>query len=259
MASRPRGYVALALVAVLTAAGCSSASPQSPPTGIDELVIPTPSPDPADFVPSIDNPWLPSRPGHGLELHAVDRRPRVPGLGHRAPGPARGAGVATTVVETDRPALDGRPHGDPDRTDYYAQDRHGNVWWFGREGVWRAAGGRRRGRAGHAGHGSGRRRLAGGVAPGVVDVRETVVTRDQTESTPAGRYTDLLGIDVKDALEPDSQRRRFFARGLGLVEEISTRARSTSPSCSPSLRRTVGVGGCSAGGAGSPGLAASVA
>ena len=75
---------------------------------------------------------------------------------------------------------------------------------------------------GSAGRGCGGRGRAAPYAPGVVDVRETVVTRDQTESTPAGRYTDLLGIDVKDALEPDSQRRRFFARGLGLVEEIST-------------------------------------
>lgn len=224
MASRPRGYVALALVAVLTAAGCSSASPQSPPAGIDELVIPTPSPDPADFVPSIDNPWLPYVSGtvwsYTLRTDDLEYLVSVTVL----PDRLEVAGVATTVVETlTVPALDGQPHGAPDRTrDYYAQDRHGNVWWFGREGVWRAGeGGAEAGLAmpAMARVGDGWRAA---YAPGVVDVRETVVTRDQTESTPAGRYTDLLGIDVKDALEPESQRRRFFARGLGLVEEIST-------------------------------------
>lgn len=217
-------YVALALVAVLAAAGCGSESPQSPPTGVDELVIPTPSPDPADFARSIDNPWLPYVPGtvwsYTLRTDGLDHLISVTVL----PGREEVAGVATTVVETlTVPALDGQPHGTPVRArDYYAQDHRGNVWWFGRDGVWRA--GEDGAEAGLAMPATPR--VGDGwqaaFGPGVVDVRETVVTLDQTESTPAGRYTGLLGVDVTDALEPDSERRRFFARGIGLVEEIST-------------------------------------
>ena len=51
-------YVALAVVIALATGGCGAASPPSPPSGVDELVIPTPSPDPSDFVRSVDNPWL---------------------------------------------------------------------------------------------------------------------------------------------------------------------------------------------------------
>jgi hypothetical protein len=61
---------------------------------------------------------------------------------------------------------------------------------------------------------------------GVVDVRSEVVTRDQSGSTPAGRFTMLLGIDVTDALAPGSVRQRYYARGVGLVEELSTQGPS---------------------------------
>jgi hypothetical protein len=52
------------------------------------------------------------------------------------------------------------------------------------------------------------------------------VTRDESASTPAGRFTGVLGIDVTDALEPASERRRYYARGVGLVEELSTQGPS---------------------------------
>ncbi len=60
----------LAALTVLT--GCGSASVSSPPSGVDELVIPTPSPDPDDFVAAVDNPWFPLEPGTHLDLR---RRP----------------------------------------------------------------------------------------------------------------------------------------------------------------------------------------
>jgi hypothetical protein len=217
VARRPDRCVALALVAILallTAAGCGSEAPQSPPAGVDELVIPTPSPDPADFVRGVDNPWFPLTPGTTWR--------------YRLTGVTEGtlvitvedatydvAGVATTPVSRTEPTGE-------QLVDYYAQDRRGNVWWFGRGGVWRAGDdGAEAGLAMPATPrlGDGWRSAYG---PGVVDARDTVVTRDQTGSVPAGRYADLLGIDVTDTLAPDSERRRFFARGVGMVEEIST-------------------------------------
>ena len=56
----------------------------------------------------------------------------------------------------------------------------------------------------------------------VVDVRMTVETRDHVADTPAGTYSDLLGLDITDPLEPDAARRAFYERGVGLVEETST-------------------------------------
>src|SRR5262245_12037000 len=199
---------------VLAAAGCGTASPQSAPTGIDELVIPTPSPDPADFVSGVDNPWFPLPPGGTWR--------------YRVTGATTGtlvitvedttydvAGVATTPVSRTEPTGE-------QVVDYYAQDRKGNVWWFGREGVWHAgADGADAGLAMPAAPriGDGWRAAYG---PGGVDVRATVVADDEAGSTPAGRFTGLLGIDVTDALAPGSKLRRYYARGIGLVEEIST-------------------------------------
>jgi hypothetical protein len=214
VARRPKRYVALALAALLAAAGCGTASPESPPTGVDELVIPTPSPDPRDFVSGVDNPWFPLQPGTTwrYRLSGVTSGELVITVEDAT---YEIAGVTTTPVSRTEPTGE-------QLVDYYAQDRRGNVWWFGREGVWRAGDdGAEAGLAMPATPrvGDGWRAAYGA---GVVDVQETVVTRDQTESTPSGQYADLLGIDVTDAREPDTERRTFFAHGVGLVEEIST-------------------------------------
>ena len=60
-------------------AGCGVGEPRSiDPPGVDELEIPTPSPDPADFVRAIDNPWLPLRAGQHLALRRSSRAARSP-------------------------------------------------------------------------------------------------------------------------------------------------------------------------------------
>lgn len=112
----------LAAVAVLGASGCSSFSDPSPSTGVDELVVPTPSADPSDFVDVIDNPWF-----------VLDDAAYADGSGALvertvAAGPDV-AGVPTTAVTLG------------DATDLFAQDARGNVWWFGHDGPdggWRA-------------------------------------------------------------------------------------------------------------------------
>jgi hypothetical protein len=214
VARRSRRYVALAIGLALACAGCGAASPDSPPSGVDELVIPTPSPDPDDFVRGVDNPWLALAPG------ATWR--------YRVSGATEGtlvvtvedttydvAGVATTPVSRTEPTGE-------QTVDYYAQDRRGNVWWFGREGVWLA--GRDGAEAGLAMPATPR--LGDGwraaYAAGVVDVLATVATTDQTVTTPAGRFTHLVGLDLTSPLDQDSSRRVLYERGLGVVMEVST-------------------------------------
>jgi hypothetical protein len=214
VARRAGWYATLTLVVVLATSGCGAASPDSPPSGIDELVIPTPSPDPGDFVRGVDNPWLPLTPG------ATWR--------YRVSGATEGtlvvtvedttydvAGVATTPVRRTEPTGE-------QAVDYYAQDRLGNVWWFGREGGWLA--GRDGAEAGLAMPATPR--LGDGwraaYAPGVVDALASVVTTDQSATTPAGRFTKLVGLDLTSPLDEDGSRRFFYERGLGPVMEVST-------------------------------------
>ncbi|HRI95949.1 MAG TPA: hypothetical protein PLZ93_10070 [Nocardioides sp.] len=219
-ARRPGRCVVLALTVVLTMAmgtllaGCGTASPESPPSGIDELEIPTPSPDPGDFVAQVDNPWLPLTPGASWIYDVSGATSGTLTVTVRD-APMRIAGVDTTAVERLGP--DGTPV-----VDYYAQDRAGNVWWFGREGEWQAgADGAEAGVAMPADP-----RLGDGwraaYAEGVVDVVVTVATTDQAATTPAGRFTGLVGLDTESSLTPEQATRSYYAEGVGLVEEVST-------------------------------------
>ena len=101
----------------LGSTGCGAAGQANPekigPRGVDELVIPTPDPDPDDFVDAVTNPWLPLAPGtvwtydvagsevQQLEVRVEERRRVV-------------AGVACVVVHstgTDRDGRGRRPGG----------------------------------------------------------------------------------------------------------------------------------------------------
>ncbi len=124
------------------------------------------------------------------------------------------AGVATTAVR--RTEADGSEH-----VDRFAQDRSGNVWWFGRDGEWRA------------GEGGAQAGLAMPATPrvgdgwraaydeGVVDVRATVAEVGETVTTPAGRFDGLVAIDVTDDLAPEESTRSLYRQGIGLVEQVS--------------------------------------
>jgi hypothetical protein len=106
--------------------------------------------------------------------------------------------------------------------DYYAQDRSGNVWWFGREGEWLA--GRDGAEAGVAMPATPRQGDGWRAAydAGSVDQQRTVVSVDQAVTTPAGRYRPALAIDVSSPLHPGSATRAYYARGVGLVQEVAT-------------------------------------
>src|SRR5688572_4099076 len=60
-AARLAGVVLGALV--LTSCGGIGQPASYDATGIDGLVVPTPSPDPDDFVAEVDNPWFPLSTG----------------------------------------------------------------------------------------------------------------------------------------------------------------------------------------------------
>ncbi|KRC46543.1 MULTISPECIES: hypothetical protein [unclassified Nocardioides] len=196
----------LAAAALMTLSGCGSASAPSAPSGVDELVVPTPDPDPSDFVGGVDNPWFPLEPGTRWEYGAATARLVV------SVEPGREvAGVATTALV--RTTADGEQ-----TRDLYAQDERGNVWWFGREGAWLA--GESGAEAGLAMPAEPRRGdgFRTGLAPGVDEVA-SVVAVDAAVDVPLGEYDDTVTLELRD---DTVVRREVYARGVGLVQADGT-------------------------------------
>lgn len=199
-----------AAVLALALAGCGSASPPSPPRGVDGLVIPTPDADPADFVGVVDNPWFPLAVGTTWEYDAAPATPGPTLTATVVAGPTIDGVPTTTLV---RVARGGRPGAARTTRDHYAQDEDGHVWWFGREGEWRA--GEEGAEAGLAmpadprlGDGFRLAGLAGPVA------RALVVEVDTGVTVPSGYYRPVVVLEVT---EGGVTRRVAFARGVGMV------------------------------------------
>ncbi len=219
----------LALVAALALAGCGSAPGTTDPGGVDGLVIPTPTPDPADFVARVDNPYLPLVPGTTWTYEAtggdvaetitvtVTDQTRVV------------AGVTTTVVHDEVVDADGTLV--EDTYDWYAQDRAGNVWYFGEdttsydgdeistEGSWEA---------GVNGAQAGvvmlaRPRVGDGYQqeydPGNAEDRAEVLSIDDQVVVGDTTYDDVVATVETTPLEPDLAEKKYYAPGIGAVLE----------------------------------------
>ncbi len=196
----PRALGVLLLLGV--AAGCGSAPDRYEPTGVDELEIPLASPDPDDFVDEIDNELLPLAPGSEwiyrtvsgdrVTVHVTDETRQV-------------AGVTTVVIQVDG------------TDEWYAQDEAGNVWWFGRDGVWEA---------GVDGAEAGltmpaEPRLGDGYAQAHfgngVEALAEVVDVEGDVTTGYGDFEDVLETWNRTSAERDVVQRRFYAPGVGLI------------------------------------------
>lgn len=221
----------LAGVAVAALAGCGGSELLSPPTGVDQLVIPTPSPRPADFVERIDNPWLAWRPGSSTTYRqsgstgAVVEEVTV--TVSATPTPV--AGLAATVLTTSWT-------GGRQTVDWFAQDRDGNVWWLGRDGSWTA---------GQDGAQAGlwmpaAPRVGDGFRQGAAeDVSEDVATitlapdegSDEGSGDPSPSPSDgpsgastsagsTTEVQVRSVLDPGAVSIRTYVEGAGLVRDL---------------------------------------
>ena len=185
--------------------------------------------DPANFVARVDNPYFPLEPGTIFRLRGetedgVERETiTVTGRTRKI------LGVATTVVK-DVVRVGGElaelTH------DWYAQDRDGNVWYFGertaeyengeivdRHGSWQAG--------------------VDGAQPGIImkaDPQVTdscrqeyykgeaedmfwVVKTGGSRSVPAGDFENVVRTLEWTPLEPRIVVQKFHARGVGLISE----------------------------------------
>jgi hypothetical protein len=230
---------ALVVLCVLLAA-CDSTGSSDNSSGTDKGSSPTPStlaagssydPDinPEVFVAAVDNPFFTLEPGtvfklrgeteDGVEEETITVTNRTKQV----------MGVTTTVVK-DVMRVDGEV---AEYTfDWYAQDRDGNVWYFGedtaeyengkvtsRSGSWEAG--------------------VDGALPGIImnaDPQVTdsfrqeyyegeaedmywVVETGMTVKVPAGRYDDVVRTLEWTPLEPGIVVEKYHAPGVGLISE----------------------------------------
>lgn len=231
IAPRFRLTVLVSVLMAFALAACAAPTAEPAPTDAESPDEPyAPVIDPANFVDVIDNAYWPLVPGttfiyegetdEGLEHIEVyvTRETRVV------------MGVACTVVR-DTVALDGELV--EETFDWYAQDKDGNVWYFGEDskeyedgevvssaGSWEAG--------------------VDGALPGIVmyaqpavgqvyrqeyypgeaeDMAE-VINLTESETVPYGSYDNLLMTREWTPLEPDVAEHKYYAPGVGLILEV---------------------------------------
>ncbi|MGP3968513.1 hypothetical protein [Streptomyces sp. 6N223] len=236
--TRRRALAALALLAASTAPACAGQEQDGrDTTGAREVAreaaVPSPTPaekvDPDDFVRRITNLYMPLEPGTTLTYEGTGGDGRERAVVEVTRQTRTILGVTATVVR-DRVYREGELI--EDTRDWFAQDRQGNVWYFGedsrdirygevvsREGSWEA----------------GRDGASPGIvmpgdpqpgdtysqenAPGVAEDRGEVLSLVATADVPQGSYENVLKTRDTTPLEPKVVEHKFYARGVGLVAE----------------------------------------
>jgi hypothetical protein len=210
-----RASTALVLLVGLT--GCAGIGQPAPydSTGINGLVIPTPEPDPRDFVDGVDNPWFPLDAGATWRYEVTDAGREVGSIEASVLDRTTDIGGVEATGVTTATDIDGVTDVS---TRFYAQDADGNGWMVGADD-----GGKDRGdwRAGEDGAEAGlampaHPRLGDGwltyVVPGQPEASTTV--EDQSREMVQTHQSGSAGIGQSEA---DTTTRNVYARGVGLV------------------------------------------
>jgi hypothetical protein len=215
---------ALLLTTSIVAAGAATGKSEGLPRGSEPVNL-----NPADFTTRIDNPYWPMRKGSRWVYRETDaegtRQRVVVTVTPRTKVMANG--VRARVVH-DAVTEKGTPVEVTD--DYYAQDRAGNVWYFG-EATTEFENGRPTSTEGSFEAG------VDGAQPGIImparpraglayreeyyagqaeDKARIVSLREQAE-VPFGHFKRVLMTRNTNPLEPKSVEFKFYARGVGPV------------------------------------------
>jgi hypothetical protein len=190
----------------------------------------SPQIDPANFVPAIDNRYLPFEPGTTLRYRGVAENGKTPQLDTETVTrqTKRIIGVECTVV-LDTVSSRGKP---VERTlDWYAQDRKGNVWYFGED-----ARDFQNGRFVKAS--DSWQTGVDGAQPGVImeahpkpgdayrqeyypghAVDQAEVLGHAAVKVPFRSFPKALVTVERSALEPGAREKKFNVAGIGVVAE----------------------------------------
>lgn len=211
-------------LAILFVAGCGGSTEQTEDSYAPVI-------DPANFVEGIDHQYLPWRTGtkfiyegetedgtERIEVYVTQETKQILGV--------------TCVVVRDTVTIDGELV--EDTFDWYAQDKEGNVWYFGEdskeyedgqvastEGSWEAGvDGAQPGlimKASPQVGDSYRQEYYAGEAEDMAEVLSL------TESTAVayGSFDNLLMTKEWTPLEPDVVENKYYAPGVGLILEVA--------------------------------------
>jgi hypothetical protein len=233
---------AVGLAVALVASACggdgvapspATTPPTSPPVRNPAAAVEgepyAPAIDPADFVATIDNPYLPLTPGTVLIYEGVSEGEREVDVVRVTHLTKEILGVTATVVR-DEVFVGGEL---AELTfDWYAQDVHGNVWYLGEDskeyengevvstaGSWEAG--------------------VDGAQPGILmlgapqigdlyrqeyyageaEDMARVVALDGAVTVPYGAFDAVLVTEDSTPLEPKLLERKYYAPGIGVVLE----------------------------------------
>ncbi len=187
--------------------------------------------DPADFVAQVDNPWFPLVPGTTLTYKGTkDGEQAIDSFEITAE--TKVIDGVTCMVIRDTLTLDGKLAEKTD--DWYAQDREGNVWYFGEDTAELGESGKVASTEGSWQSG------VDGAQPGIFMPADPRIGQSfqqefyagQAEdhfvvllvSTPVkvryGSFTDALLTAEWTPLEPDVLGEKYYVKGVGLVKEL---------------------------------------
>jgi hypothetical protein len=185
--------------------------------------------EPANFVTEIDNPWFPLTPGTTMIFEgSADGEPlRVETTVTHETKTILGV---ECVVVLDRAYEDGELI--EETLDWYAQDKDGNVWYFGEasqdiedgevastQGSWEAGvDGAIPGIIMWADPQPGDP-YSQEVAPGVAEDMAQVVRTGESVTVPYGTFDDVLVIKEWNPLDPGVVEEKSYASGIGVILE----------------------------------------
>jgi hypothetical protein len=216
-----RSTMAAAFLFVLASTGIAASAPAA-------------GPNPGDFVARVDNPWFPLIPGTTFVYRGVKDGKSARDVVTVTHSTKRIQGVLCTAV-ADRLYLAGRL--EERTTDWYAQDRRGNVWYFGEataeldraghvtstEGSWLA--GRNGAKAGiymTAQPTVGQSRLQE-YYKGHAEDHFAVVSLRARVSVPYTSSNRALLTKEWTPLEPGTLDHKYYVRGIGNVKEVTVK------------------------------------
>ena len=180
--------------------------------------------DPADFVAEVDNPYFPLKRGTRWSYRGSDKEGTKSSNEVTVPGTTKKIAGITASGLVDRGSEDGKLL--EIATEWYAQDKDGNVWYLG-EDVDDREGGEKTSSL----YGDGPLQagviMMGKPAPGSCHRlsyekgesadRLNVLSVKAEASVPAGSYRNVVKLRQTTPLEPDLRENRYHARGVGLV------------------------------------------
>ncbi|SRR5258705_796831 len=187
--------------------------------------------DPADFQTDVNNPYLPLVPGTTYKYIEKEGKHERENEVTVTSDKKVIMGISCTVVHD---VVREKGELKEDTYDWYAQDKHGNVWYFGEdtkeyhgpnkvdtEGSWEAGVGPNRPGIIMPGEPKMGEIFRQEYGPGHAEDMGQVIAHVQVLTVPAGTFHDCLKTKEWSLLEPGHEN-KWYARGVGVVRTEST-------------------------------------